>query len=105
MVEYFNGGWIKGNGTDEQWWVKQEAYAKDLVKANMKVDALAAELATERNISAGAIRATVVAESRIAALEAFVQFAGNALDLHSDETDLGIEFRKLLRPTLERETK
>ena len=38
---------------------------------------------------------------RIAALESFVQFVGNALDLHDDETDLGIEFRKLLVPTLE----
>ena len=41
------------------------------------------------------------ADARIAALESFVQFVGNALDLHDDETDLGIEFRKLLVPTLE----
>ena len=33
------------------------------------------------------------ADARIAALESFVQFVGNALDLHDDETDLGIEFR------------
>ena len=44
-------------------------------------------------------------EARIAALESFVQFVGNALDLHDDETDLGIEFRKLLVPTLETKPK
>jgi hypothetical protein len=45
MVEYFSGGWIKGHGNDEQMYVKQEKYADDIVAANLKYDALAAELA------------------------------------------------------------
>lgn len=33
-------------------------------------------------------------------LEAFVQLVGNTLDLHADDTELGIAFRQLLRSTL-----
>lgn len=33
-------------------------------------------------------------------LEAFVQLVGNTLDLHADDTEVGIAFRQLLRSTL-----
>jgi len=37
---------------------------------------------------------------RLQALESFVQLIGNERDLHADETEVGLKFRDLLRPTV-----